>query len=601
MKKKIFAARLVPPCLLLLALAVLLPAFPSDAEIPALPGKTLGRLRKPLDTGPTPTNTWAVRLPGNADPKGLARRLGLEYLGQVGPLKGYYLLRLPAERARAFDPQNMGKLAKIQWVRRQYKRRRYKRMPTDPLFVKQWHLDNTAQSGGTAGIDINVTPVWEKALRGDGVQIAIVDDGLDYDHPDIAPNYVADDSWDFNDGDADPAHTLEFDGHGTSVAGVAAARDDGLICGVGAAFRASLAGIRLLSAETTDAEEAEALTYHFHDNHIFSNSWGPADDGMRLEGPGPLTGEALAQGVNQGRDGLGSIYVWAAGNGLSYDDNVNYDGFASSRYTIAVGAVDHNGVQSWYSEPGASMLVTAPGSGDDTYITTTDRNACTEFFSGTSATAPLASGVIALMLDANPDLSWSDVQHILVRSTVKNDPLDPGWCRNGAGRWVNHKYGFGMINAERAVCLASSWPGTEEPISWNSALIPVNRPIPDNDPSGISESFTIEADLLLEHVEIIFSATHPYRGDLEILLTSPDGTESVLARKRADSNADYPGWKFTSVRHWGEPANGAWKLRVADTGSGNTGTFDSWQLILHGTERPQALAPGILMLLLSED
>jgi len=572
------------------------------------------------DTMGEPTDIWAMRLAPGVDPMGLARKHGLEYIGPVGTLEGYHLLRVPPEKARFFDAQALRGSPEVLWLEQQFKRRLFKRQPEDPLFQDQWHLNNTGQSGGRPGIDANVLSVWDMGFLGSGAQIAIVDDGLEHSHPNIQPNYVAADSWDFNDDDSDPSPGPEDD-HGTSVAGVAAARDDGDFCGVGSAFRSGLSGIRLIAAPVNDAQIAGALTFSYQNNHIFNNSWGPADDGRRLGGPGHLTSKALELGTLKGREGLGSIYVWAGGNGRQYNDNINFDGYANSRYTIAVGAVNHFGIQTFYSEPGAPMLVTAPSSGAGVGITTTDRLSpqgynnegdCFAGFGGTSSSAPLVSGIIALMLEANPTLTWRDVQHILIRSVVRNDPLDPDWTRNMAGRWINHKYGFGMVDAHRAVNQAISWPGTREASFFDSGQISVDLPIPDNDPTGVSSSFFVPPvqtadqtlDLLVEHVEVVFTATHPFRGDLEIELVSPGGTPSILAQSRMDGNPDYPGWKFTTVRHWGELARGVWTLKVADVLAQDTGTFDSWQLILHGTERIRMtvpVQPGVLKLLLDDE
>ena len=115
-------------------------------------------------------------------------------------------------------------------------------------------------------------------------------------------------------------------------------------------------------------------------------------------------------------------------------------------------------------------------------------------------------------------------------------------------------------------------------------------------------SVHIPRDFKVEHVQVIFTATHPYRGDLEITLTSPDGPPSILAQKHADSNPDYPGWTFLSVRHWGESSQGG-TLQVADAWEMDTGTFDSWQLILHGAEGEGGAGgflPGVYLLLEEE-
>jgi subtilisin-like proprotein convertase family protein len=542
--------------------------------------------------------TWAVKLLPGFDPSNFAVQNGFRHIGPIAALDDYHLFtRKITERSRRSGLPSFSTISGALWAEQQLPRWRYSRFsPPDPLFSHQWHLQNLGQSGGLTGQDVNVRPVWNSSFSGNGVVIAVVDDGLQHVHPDIQANYISAASWDFILDAIDPSPKLPEDVHGTSVAGVAAARDNS-VCGLGVAFRAGLSGIRLISQQISDAQEAMALSHAAQFNHIYNNSWGPMDDGRSLEGPGVLTTKALEYATSHGRNGLGSIFVWAAGNGLQRLDNVNYDGYANSRFTIAVGAVDHRGAQTPYSEPGAAMLVTAPSHNQTVGITTTDllgtagysHGDCTTYFGGTSASTPMVSGVIALMLEANPNLSWRDVQHILVRSTVLNDPNDDDWLVNGAGFPVNHKYGFGRIDASAAVENAASWLPVEPATFFESGRMSVNRLIPDNASQSIVASLFVPDDLELEHVEVVFSARHPHRGDLEIVLTSPSGTQSVLAQPRVDPNADYPDWKFMSVRHWGEPSPGTWTLRVTDQKPLNTGMFDSWELILHG--RPRGEAP----------
>lgn len=539
------------------------------------------------------TNEWAVQLRPDTDPNAVANRFGFENLGQIGTLTNFYLFRQPLTKAKG-DPDRLRSAPEVVWLEQQVARQQHKRViPTDPLYADQWHLDNTGQSGGTAGEDVNIVPVWNSNIMGTGVVIGIVDDGLQYTHPDLSPNYVSSASYDFNGGDSDPSPNIGSDFHGTAAAGVAAARDN-TTCGVGSAFRAGVSGLRLIAGPSTDADEASALTYMYGTNDIFSNSWGPFDDGARLEGPGALTQAALQDGVTNGRGGLGNIYTWAAGNGLQSFDNVNYDGYANSRFTIAVGAVDHDGVQSFYSEPGAAMLVTAPSNGNVSGITTTDllgangysTGDCTSTFGGTSSATPLVSGIIALMLEANPNLSWRDVQHILVETSEQNDSGDGDWTTNGAGYLINHKYGFGRIDAQAAVNAASSWTNVAPATGADSGVISVNQPIPDTNPTPVPvvSNFVVSEDIALEHVEVIFNATHTYRGDLEIILTSPAGTESILAEEHGDSSNNYNDWQFMTVRNWGESSQGTWSLKVTDKYPfADEGTFNSWQLVLHGT------------------
>ncbi len=557
-----------------------------------------------------PTEEWAVRLNSGDDPVGLAKALGAENLGQIGCLPHTYLFRFPDSQSKTKSVSTQSRLRKenrIKWYEQQVARWRFPRQetknPDDPFFSDQWHLTNTGQSGGKTGEDVNVMPVWNQGFTGEGVNIGIVDDGLEHDHPDLIANYQEELSYDFNYGDQDP-DPLKNDGHGTSAAGVAAARDNDS-CGVGAAYRAGLAGLRLIAKENTDAQEADSLSYQRDAIHIYSNSWGPDDDGAHLEGPGPLALEALEDNAKNGRNRLGNIYVWAAGNGLTSNDNINYDGYANSRFTIAVGAVGHNGRQADYSEPGAAMLITAPSdtylNGKNIAITTTDLSGsygdslgdCTDDFGGTSASSPLAAGVVALMLEANPKLTWRDVQHILVKTAVKNDPGDEDWTLNGAGLHINHKYGFGRIDAAASVDLALMWQTAPDTSSLSYGPENVNQSVPDNDTEGVSSAINVDQNIKLEHVEVVFTATHSRRGDLRLVLTSPSGTQSVLAETRSrDRNADYDAWKFMTVRNWNESSLGKWTLTVSDPAGGDIGTFDSWELILYGTSGPLAWTDG---------
>ncbi len=564
------------------------------------------------------TDTWAVQVLPGTNPDLLARQLGAKNLGPVGALTDMYLFRLPGSDSNAKAAANIFSMAtQVVWFEQQTAHQQSKRAftpPTDPLYSSQWHLNNTA----VGGVDINVLPAWTDGSTGSGVTIAVVDNGLQYTHPDLSAQYVPSASWDFNGGDSNPMpDPVNGDLHGTAAAGIAAANNDGSKCGVGVAYDAGLSGLRLTAGPTTDAMEASALNYAMATNFIYSNSWGPADDAATLQGPGPLTLAALQNGVNNGRGGKGSIYVWAAGNGgvyhpvtgASVGDNVNYDGYANSRFAIAVGAVDDTGVRSNYSEPGAALLVTAPSSGGEGSgrpgITTTDLmgadgfnttsgsagDCVTDFGSaanftlrGTSSSASIVSGVVALMLQANPNLGWRDVQHILAKTAVETGG-EP-FAINGAGLHVNHKYGFGLVDAGAAVAMAKTWTNVGTLATFSSGTISVNQEIPDNpDPNpGVTSNFVVNQNIKLEHVEVVLNATHLYRGDLKVVLTAPSGIQSILADTHSNDDGDnYTAWKFMTVRDWDESSLGTWSLKVFDTRSADVGTFTSWQLNLYGT------------------
>lgn len=457
---------------------------------------------------------------------------------------------------------------------------------TDPLLEQQWHLK--ARSSEPAGANVRV--VWP-TTKGAGVVIGVVDDGLQHTHPDLQPNYSGALSFDFNFNDSDPSPNTSSDFHGTAVAGVAGARGDNGIGVSGAAPLASLAGLRLIAAPATDAQEASALGHQGDSIHISSNSWGPSDDGRTLAGPGPLTQSAIETAI-QGRAGKGRIFTWAAGNGLANQDNCNFDGYANSRFVIAVGALADNAQQAFYSEPCSAMFVTAPSNGGSRGITTTDLVGSpgynptdyTSSFGGTSSATPLVSGVVALMLAQNPSLTWRDVKHILAESSFRINSTDPGWTTGALPH--SEKFGFGLVDAQAAVNLAATWTNVAAESAIPAVARTLNLTIPDNNATGLTDSITIGnefSNFIVEHVEMVFNATHSWRGDVEVTLTSPAGVVSQLATVRAsDSGDNFPSWRFGSVRHWGEPAAGAWTLRVADRAAQDVGTWNSWTLRIYG-------------------
>lgn len=477
-------------------------------------------------------------------------------------------------------------------------------IPNDPLFNLQWHLNNTGQSGGTIGADINLGNTWD-TITGNGVVVGIVDDGLQYTHPELQGQYRPDLSYDFANNDNDPNASGGVgnlsDGHGTEVAGIIAAKGNNGIGVSGVAPDASLAGLKLdfsspgIPSDQFDAQIAAALAYKNQEIDIYNASWEISNS---LFKPGELTTNAIADSITNGRGGLGNIYIFAAGNDGESSGNVNYNSLASSRYTIAVGAIDHNGVKSSYSSPGASLLISSYTNGDDQGLTTTDLlgdagynyQSLTDFdpnytqgFNGTSASAPIVSGIVALMLEANPNLSWRDVQHILVETAQQNDPTNKDWVQNGAGYQINHQYGFGAVDAGAAVDLAQTWTAVTPEIAINSPVIDVNATIADNDPVGVTSTTTITDNISVEWVEVTASA-NLIQPDLDLVLTSPDGTKSVLSQQGSESNNNQQ-WVFSSARHWGERSAGQWSLSVIDRqASESEKIWDSdWQIKLYGT------------------
>jgi subtilisin-like proprotein convertase family protein len=505
-------------------------------------------------------------------------------------------------------------------------------LPNDPLFVNEWHIRGRGQNGAKKASDAKITPVWEQRdssgnlIRGTGITIGIVDDGVQMDHPDLNPNVSTSYFYNWNSGStSDPNPKYSSDNHGTAVAGVAAAAGFNGIGVTGVAPSAQIVPMRFIADDWTDADEANMYAYGNGSVRIKNNSWGLGNYstaltslgsgseyssssgwGVQSESPaGSLTGSALAAAAKQGQ-----IILFAAGNGQQQQENTNFRGRQNSIYTIPVAAVNDQAKQCTYSTPGSSVVISAPSGRDAVRpqgTSTTDRTAnegynltgvtddysdksFTENFNGTSSAAPVVSGVTALLLQANSSLNWRDVKEIYIRSATKNDSGDSDWARNGAGFSFNHKYGAGLINASDAVRLAKNWSNLGTMTSVSVPLSSLPATIRDNNASGLIKYFDTRSlsGLRVEHATITTDISHPSRGELEIQLTSPDGTTSRLAEKHtsyAADPADYPDWTFSTVHNWGEDSRGLWKLKIADRVSGNTGTLNSATLTLYGTAK----------------
>ncbi|XP_073960498.1 proprotein convertase subtilisin/kexin type 4-like isoform X1 [Choristoneura fumiferana] len=463
----------------------------------------------------------------------------------------------------------------------------------DPKWPHMWYLNR----GG--GLDMNVIPAWREGITGRGVVVTILDDGLETDHPDLVANYDPMASYDVNSHDPDPQpryDMIDSNRHGTRCAGEVAATANNSLCAVGVAFGASVGGVRMLDGDVTDAVEARSLSLNPQHVDIYSASWGPDDDGKTVDGPGELATRAFLEGVTKGRNGKGSIFVWASGNGGREHDNCNCDGYTNSIWTLSISSATERGEVPWYSEMCSSTLAATYSSGaqNEKQVMTTDlHHSCTAGHTGTSASAPLAAGICALALQANRDLTWRDMQHIVVR-TARPERLSTGgeWRVNGVGRNVSHSFGYGLLNAADMVRLARTWRTVPPQRTCELVAPRPQRAVPPR------SSVTLQLDVsacpgvnYLEHVQARITLSAARRGDLKISLTSPAGTEVTLLAPRAhdSSRAGFNLWPFMSVHMWGESPLGVWQLEVSNEGRYmGRATLQDWSLILYGTTSPAA-------------
>ena len=518
--------------------------------------------------------------------------------------------------------------------------------PTDTFFTQQWHLNNSS------GLDLNLDWIdgstqkwiWDY-YTGAGVKVAVYDDGIQYSHPDLAPNYRANLHVTINGSTHDPlwqdVGQPSDDFHGTAVAGViAAARNN--VGVVGIAYNAQIAGVDILDenfdggaalpdARVSNAQKPEAFL-RLRNFDVSNHSYG---NGLTLLPNSDGFAQGVADAAANGRGGLGSIVVKAAMNERASGGNSTLDGKNNALEAVIVGATEADGKITSYSNPGANLLVSAFGSPVAGTIVTTDIVGNSGFnttgsspnlsdpnytngFNGTSAATPMVSGIVALMLEANPNLGWRDVQEILsmtarhVGSTINAAPTfneQFSWRETATSDWNGGKqhysedYGFGLVDGGAAVRLAKNWLSDNHAAlvtgnlesgqtggSFNSAAVSNANPVSIPNGTGTASiTFNFAPVYKLDAVQLRLGWGHGNVNELEVTLTGPSGSTVTLMDNHGTGAFDWGVSNTTTTTltvqgFRGELSSGTWTLNLKDTTPGaNFGAVVSADLILWGT------------------
>ncbi|XP_070072195.1 furin-like protease 1 isoform X2 [Drosophila takahashii] len=560
------------------------------------------------------THTWAVHIPNgdNGMADAVAKDHGFVNLGKIFDDHYHFAHHKVSKRSLSPATHHQTRLDdddRVHWAKQQRAKSRSKRdfirmRPSrtssramsmvdamsfdDSKWPQMWYLNR----GG--GLDMNVIPAWKQGITGRGVVVTILDDGLESDHPDIQDNYDPKASYDVNSHDDDPMPHYDMtdsNRHGTRCAGEVAATANNTFCAVGIAYGASVGGVRMLDGDVTDAVEARSLSLNPQHIDIYSASWGPDDDGKTVDGPGELASRAFIEGTTKGRGGKGSIFIWASGNGGREQDNCNCDGYTNSIWTLSISSATEEGHVPWYSEKCSSTLATtysSGGQGEKQVVTTDLHHSCTVSHTGTSASAPLAAGIAALVLQSNQNLTWRDLQHIVVRTAKPANLKDPSWSRNGVGRRVSHSFGYGLMDAADMVRVARTWKSVPEQQRCEINAPHVDKVIPPR--THITLQLTVNhcrSVNYLEHVQAKITLTSQRRGDIQLFLRSPANTSVTLLTPRIHDNSrsGFNQWPFMSVHTWGESPQGNWQLEIHNEGR-YMAQITQWDMIFYGTETP---------------
>lgn len=537
----------------------------------------------------------------------------------------------------------------------------------DPLASEAWHIQNTAQKSfssnpGTAGEDISLKDALDQGWTGKDIRIAVSDSGAEVGHEDLSGNQLSGEHRNYAHNNPTYWHGSlplfsDDDAHGTAVSGlISAVAGNGLGShGVapGSKFAAFSYIIPYSSSVTSASILIRTIDQTDGDFDIFNYSYGYTDCFFVDEDP--LVNESIRDGVTNLRNGKGALYVQAAGNGYVgyvgdclgtssltiYAGNTNSSSDLATPHKIIAAAVNANGVSSSYSTPGSGIWISAPGGEYGTTtpaMVTTDISGCsrgysvtnyslnafnrgshslnsgcnyTSMMNGTSSATPVTSGVIALMLEANPALSWRDVKHILAVTADKVDfslteeithPIgmdltgyvyDLKWVKNAANLEFSNWYGFGRINALTAVLMANNYTfplGAYETTSnpnhegWYYDSGTIAAAIPDNSATGVSHTLQIRHNFFVEAVQLKITTDHPRPSDLAVHLISPSGTESrlLLINSNLQSSALSEDKLLLTNAFYGEESLGNWTIKVVDGSGSETGSLTNWKIQIHG-------------------
>ncbi|MGB3789713.1 MAG: S8 family serine peptidase [Phormidesmis sp.] len=509
--------------------------------------------------------------------------------------------------------------------------------PTDDRYPQQWHLNHRGGSDLAPGSHISAEKAWDITRGSRSITIAVADDAFDLSHPDLqGPGKIVAPR-DFKNSDGLPTPAAGQDeNHGTAVAGVALAEENGRgIVGVAP-------GCSLMPLQTTGYLDDVSIEQLFdwaieQGADVISCSWSPATTYFALS---RRISQAIKKAATQGRDGKGCVVLFSAGNAnrpvdgqieeMGWPKNAVrgltrwLSGFAIHPDVITVSACTSLNRKSAYSNWGRNVSVAAPSNNAppsmslsigrfDTgplvkaalpgrVVLTSDRTGDQGYttndytgFGGTSSACPLVAGVVGLMLSVNPDLSAREVKQILQRTADKIIDQQPDPQLNqkyGTYNSSGHSFwfGYGKVNAFNAIKEAQTQglSGSSSNRTLRATLSAKNEreiSIPDDDPRGVFSSVSISESGTLQDIKVFIQAEHEFLSDLSFTLVAPN-KQTVLIQGRTLGRQTRLQRTYSLVgtpalrQLLNSPIAGRWQLHIIDHMPGSVGRLNKWELML---------------------
>lgn len=360
----------------------------------------------------------------------------------------------------------------------------------DPLYSSQWHLKNTS----TSGIDINFENARTESQGSENIIVAVVDEGIQLDHPDLNVHSISYDS------ESGTRPSKVYGTHGTNCSGFISAKTNNGIGVASIAPNCKLMSVSNTLGGTPDSRQKRADAINFACNNgaaVISNSWHSSVSYQVID-------DAVSNALRNGRSGKGCVVVFASGN--QYKSTVGYPANCNPE-VLAVGAIGSSGVRSSFSNYGSALDIVAPG---ESVITTTTDSGYSSAISGTSFACPIVAGVAALVLSVNPDLTQKQVADI-IESTAKKCGNYSYTTQSGRsnGTW-NDQMGYGLVDAYAAVIKAKNTGST---IYFNDKTVTTNTVISGGDISATNVTVKNNAKLSFTNAKSII-ITQPFSVEL---------------------------------------------------------------------------------------